>query len=88
MWFYLAGKIGKRNSWLMWSLTCAATHSLFGVVGTGDHTKAIIIAGINGIPIGAKFLADAILADVIDYEEFLTGPCDPLPPPHPRATLG
>ena len=30
-------------------------------------------AGLNGIPFGAKFLADAILADVIDYDEFLTG---------------
>ena len=28
---------------------------------------------INGLPLGAKFLADSIMADVIDYDELLTG---------------
>jgi hypothetical protein len=30
-------------------------------------------AAMNGIPLGAKFLADAVLSDIIDYDEFLTG---------------
>lgn len=58
---------------LAWSLTMALTNSLFFFVGKGDVMLCIIISGINGIPIGAKFLSDAILADVIDYDEFLTG---------------
>ena len=33
----------------------------------------VAIAAINGLPMGAKFLADAINADIIDYDEFLTG---------------
>ena len=72
-WFWLIGVIGKRNTWLMWSFTMAITNSLFLFVGKGDTVLCIVISGINGIPFGAKFLADAILADVIDYDEFLTG---------------
>ena len=73
IWFYIIGLIGKRNTWLLWSFTMAITNSLFLFVGKGDVMLCIIISGINGLPFGAKFLADAILADVIDYDEFLTG---------------
>ena len=41
--------------------------------GKGDVYYCIAIAALNGIPFGAKWLADDILADVIDYDEFLTG---------------
>ena len=33
----------------------------------------VMVAGLNGVPIGAKFLSQSILADIIDYDEFLTG---------------
>ena len=33
----------------------------------------MVMGAVNGLPMGAKFLQDAILADVIDYDEFLTG---------------
>ena len=39
----------------------------------GDIILCIIFAGINGFPIGAKFLGESILADIIDYDEFITG---------------
>ena len=39
----------------------------------GDIILCIVFAGINGFPIGAKFLAESILADIIDYDEFITG---------------
>lgn len=51
----------------------AITNILFIFVGKGDVELVIVIAGLNGLPFGAKFLADAILADIIDYDEFLTG---------------
>jgi hypothetical protein len=73
LWLFLARTVGKRNTWLLWSLTLAITNLLFALIGKGDVTLFIIFAGINGVPVGAKFLADAILADVIDYDEFLTG---------------
>eukprot|EP00039_Didymoeca_costata_P008779 m.116284 g.116284 ORF g.116284 m.116284 type:complete len:901 (-) comp14228_c0_seq2:244-2946(-) len=73
MWLLLVKKIGKRNTWLLWSLTMAITNVSFFFLGSGDIVGVIVCAGLNGIPMGAKFLADAILADVIDYDEFLTG---------------
>lgn len=73
LWLQMTKCIGKRNTWLLWSLTMAATNPLYFFVGRGDAKLCIIISGLNGIPFGAKFLADAILADVIDYDEFLTG---------------
>merc|ERR1719163_1914724 len=33
----------------------------------------MVVAVINGIPLGATFLSDAILSDIIDYDELLTG---------------
>merc|ERR1719440_1191782 len=30
------------------------------------------VTALNGVPFGAKFLNDAILADIVDYDEFLT----------------
>ena len=39
----------------------------------GDIIQCIVFAGINGFPIGAKFLGESILADIIDYDEFITG---------------
>jgi Na+/melibiose symporter-like transporter len=73
VWLFIAKKLGKRKTWLIWSMTMAVTNAFYILVGEGDHWKCIVISGINGIPFGAKFLADAILADIIDYDEFLTG---------------
>ena len=72
-WKLLAEKYGKRRTWLFWSLSTAITNVLFIFIGKGDVVATIVIAGINGATMSAKFLADAILADVIDYDEFLTG---------------
>ncbi len=73
LWLFITKKYGKRNTWLLWSLSMAVTNILFIFVEKGDVILCIIIAAINGVPIGAKFLADSILADVIDYDEFITG---------------
>jgi Na+/melibiose symporter-like transporter len=73
VWLYLAKKLGKRNTWLLWSLTTAMTNFFLVFLGKGDTIGFIVVLGVNGLPFGAKFLADAILADVIDYDEFLTG---------------
>mmetsp|Transcript_6737 Transcript_6737/g.8409 ORF Transcript_6737/g.8409 Transcript_6737/m.8409 type:complete len:1212 (+) Transcript_6737:285-3920(+) len=72
-WLWAAKKYGKRMSWLMWSFTMSITNILFLAVGEGDVVPCLVLGGINGFPFGAKFLADAILSDIIDYDEFLTG---------------
>lgn len=73
IWFLLVKFIGKRKTWLLWSLVMAITNALYFAVQKGDAKLCIAISFINGLPFGAKFLADSILADVIDYDEFLTG---------------
>eukprot|EP00949_MAST-11_sp_MAST-11-sp1_P002941 g2941.t1 len=73
MWLFLAKRFGKRNTWLAWSISMAATNIMYIFVTPQAVYLCIIVSFINGIPFGAKFLADAILADIIDYDEFLTG---------------
>eukprot|EP00943_MAST-04B_sp_MAST-4B-sp1_P007113 g7113.t1 len=73
LWLFIAGKLGKRKTWLLWSFTSAITNFLFIFVGEGDVMLNVGVAALNGLPMGAKFLADAINADIIDYDEFLTG---------------
>ena len=73
VFMYIAKKFGKRNAWLIWSATLAFTNVLMLIPQEGDIIQCIIFAGINGLPIGAKFLSDSILADIIDYDEFITG---------------
>lgn len=73
MWLLISRFAGKRNTWLFWSFTNGATFLCYAVVGAGDVYLCVIMSVFNGAPMGAKFLADAIMADVIDYDEFLTG---------------
>jgi len=73
VWLLLMSFCGKVNTWLMWSCIMAITNILLVLPGKGDIYLTAIVCGLNGLPLGAKFLADAILADIIDYDEFLTG---------------
>jgi len=66
-------RLGKVNTWLVWSLTMAMTNCLFLMVGKGMVITLWVVAALNGLPLGAKFLADSILSDIIDYDQFLTG---------------
>ena len=72
-WLIVSKKLGKRNTWLLWSFANGATFLVYAFVGEGDVILCIVMSVINGAPIGAKFLGDSIMADVIDYDEFLTG---------------
>merc|ERR1712194_81652 len=51
----------------------AITNVLFVFLDQGWVLPLWIVASLNGFPLGAKFLADSILGDIIDYDEFLTG---------------
>lgn len=73
VWLWLSDKFGKRNMWLAWSLTNGMTFLCYAFVGKGDVYLCVIMSFFNGAPAGARFLADAIMADVIDYDEYLTG---------------
>lgn len=73
IWLYLVKRIGKVKTWLLWSLVMAVTNILFVFPGKGHIWFCMFVCGANGVPMSAKFLADAILSDIIDYDEFLTG---------------
>ncbi|CAM6054546.1 unnamed protein product [Sphagnum tenellum] len=51
-----------------------ATSKLLGVfIGKGDTVLAAVVVALNGLPLGGQFITPGLLADVIDYDEFLTG---------------
>jgi len=72
LWLTAANKLGKRNAWLLWSFSNGLTFLCYAPVGKGDVILCVIMSFFNGAPIGGKFLADTVMADVIDYDEFLT----------------
>ena len=72
VWLFIAGKLGKRNTWLLWSFTNGATFLCYLPVKKGNVWLCIIMSFFNGAPASGKFLADSVMADVIDYDEFLT----------------
>ena len=80
LWLLIAKKMGKVHAWIFWSITSTVTNFLFLTCGHGwfggmknEYIWIIFLSGLNGIPFGGKFLADSILADTIDYDEFLSG---------------
>eukprot|EP00931_Biecheleriopsis_adriatica_P036695 TRINITY_DN21107_c1_g1_i1.p1 TRINITY_DN21107_c1_g1~~TRINITY_DN21107_c1_g1_i1.p1 ORF type:complete len:882 (-),score=110.24 TRINITY_DN21107_c1_g1_i1:71-2716(-) len=73
VWLRLVLRYGKVKLWLAWSFTMAVTNFMFLAVQKSFIIATFVVCGLNGIPLAAKFLADSILADIIDYDEFLTG---------------
>uniref|UniRef100_A0A7S0AD22 Uncharacterized protein n=1 Tax=Pyrodinium bahamense TaxID=73915 RepID=A0A7S0AD22_9DINO len=72
-WHTMVRMIGKVRTWWLWSLTMALTNLLFMFLLEGWVIPFWIVSALNGFPLGAKFIADSILSDIIDYDEFLTG---------------
>lgn len=54
------------KTWLLFNLTTAFTNGLFIFAGRGDPKLATSLAVLNGIPSGAQFLTDSILAGARD----------------------
>lgn len=73
LWLQATKKFGKFKTWLAFNLFTALTNGMFVIIGRGDPKMTIGLAVLNGLPSGAQFLTDSIVADVIDYDEFLTG---------------
>jgi Na+/melibiose symporter-like transporter len=73
VWLFWCKYYGKQNTWMFWSFSMSITIALYGLCTKGSVTLSIVLGAVGGFPLGAKFLNDAILADIIDYDEFLTG---------------
>ncbi len=73
-WIKLAGRFGKKAAWLgsMALNTCAFSGVFF--LGAGDEGLYAVLVILSGLGFGATLaLPSAIQADVIDYDEYLTG---------------
>jgi len=64
-------KIGKVQAWVTMNAVTVATNVMYVLVREKGLWYLYACMLINGIPIGGQFLVSAILADVIDYDEFL-----------------
>ncbi len=73
-WIRLAGRFGKKKAWLG---AMAVNTGAFGGVyflGAGDALWYGVLVVVSGTGFGATLaLPSAIQADVIDYDEYLTG---------------
>lgn len=72
-WLLATRRIEKRTVWLLFNVLNAITSIMFVAVDEGDPVLCVFCVFINGLPLGAQFLTDSIVADVIDYDEFVTG---------------
>lgn len=73
-WIRIAVKIGKKAAWLM--AMGINTGAFLGVffLGAGDELAYGVLVVLSGIGFGASLaLPSAIQADVIDYDELLSG---------------
>jgi len=73
-WVWLAKQIGKKQAWL--TSMVINTGAFMGVffLGVGDVSLYGILVIVSGIGFGATLaLPSAIQADVIDYDELMTG---------------
>ena len=73
LWLRLSREHGKYKCWVLYNLCNVATNLLLFVPGEGQSYVMVAMAVINGLPVGGSFLVNSILADVIDYDEFLHG---------------
>lgn len=74
LWIQLSKRIGKRNAWLFsMGLNTGAFAGVF-FLGAGDVWLYGVLIFFSGIGFGASLaLPSAIQADVIDFDEMLTG---------------
>jgi GPH family glycoside/pentoside/hexuronide:cation symporter len=73
-WVLISKKIGKKRAWL--TSMAINTGAFFGVffLGPGDSVIYGILVFLSGVGFGATLaIPSAIQADVIDYDEWLTG---------------
>lgn len=72
-WLRLSRWVGKFYAWQTFNFVNAMTNLMFFLIGKGDSWLVIAAGALNGIPVGGQFLVNTIMADVIDYDEFLNG---------------
>ena len=73
-WIKLSHRIGKKNAWLASIVLNTGAFIWVFFLGPGDVAQYGVLVVISGIGLGATLaLPSAIQADVIDYDELLSG---------------
>ena len=73
-WVHLARKIGKKGAWILSMIVNTAAFFFVYRLGPGDAAIYGVLVGLSGIGFGAGLaLPSALTADVIDYDQTLTG---------------
>ena len=73
-WVMLASRIGKKNTWLLSIAVNTGAFFCVFFLGPGQWVLYGILVFFSGIGLGATLaLPSSIQADVIDYDELLTG---------------
>lgn len=73
-WVWIAGKWGKKSTWMAAMTMNAAAFAGVFFVGPGQTTLFAVLVSISGIGFGAGMaLPSSMQADVIDYDELLSG---------------
>lgn len=72
-WLFIGQRFGKYYAWMVFNVVSVVTNLLFFIPEEGDPIQTILVMIVNGIPVGGQFLTNSVLADVIDYDEFLNG---------------
>lgn len=74
IWIRLARKFSKKNLWLFSMMCMAVGYSSIFFVGEDSFTLLFVIIFLLGLGGGCgSVIAPSIQADVIDYDEYLTG---------------
>ena len=74
LWFVVSRKIGKKQAWILSMLINTGAFSGVFFLGPGDATIYGVLVFLSGIGFGAGLaLPSSIQADVIDYDQALTG---------------
>jgi GPH family glycoside/pentoside/hexuronide:cation symporter len=73
-WMFISRKIGKKSAWLTSMAVNTGSFFMVFFLGPGDVIIYGILVFLSGIGFGATLaIPSAIQADVIDYDEWLTG---------------
>ena len=74
LWFVVSRKIGKKQAWIISMLINTGAFSGVFFLGPGDAAIYGVLVFLSGIGFGAGLaLPSSIQADVIDYDQALTG---------------
>lgn len=73
IWHILVKYFGKKKCWCLYSILSIIFFLFIFFVGKGNTTLTIIAGVLIAIPASGAYLNDAILSDIIDYDELLTG---------------